>query len=65
MLRPNFGDFNELWRSIMDGLYIGLDVSDKVTHICCVDYSGKVIWRGEAATDPEALSANLVNLPIQ
>jgi transposase len=43
----------------MDGMYIGLDVSDKVTHICCVDYSGKVIWRGEATTDPEALTAKL------
>lgn len=28
------------------GFYVGLDVSLKRTHICVVDESGGVIWRG-------------------
>jgi len=40
----------------MDLLYAGLDVSDKKTHICLVDGTGKLCWQGVCATDPEALS---------
>jgi len=40
----------------MDLLYAGLDVSDKKTHICLVDGTGKIRWPGVCATDPEALS---------
>jgi transposase len=39
--------------------YAGLDVSDKTTHVCVVDVDGKVLWRGECATDPMALAATL------
>jgi transposase len=39
----------------MNQVYAGLDVSDKMTHICVVDGEGRVVWRGECATDPQAL----------
>ena len=29
----------------MPGTYVGLDASDKTTHICVVDVNRKVIWR--------------------
>jgi transposase len=40
--------------------YVGLDVSQKTTAICVVDEQGKRQWRGECATDPEAISARLL-----
>jgi len=43
----------------MSQVYVGLDVSDKMTHICAVEHSGKVVWRGVCATDPEALAGTL------
>jgi transposase len=43
----------------MPQTYVGLDVSDKTTHICAVDVDGKVIWRGVCATDPAALATTL------
>ena len=33
--------------------YVGLDVSQKVTAICVVDGSGRRLWRGQCATDPQ------------
>ena len=36
-------------------VYVGLDVSDKATHLCVVDGCGDVIWSGACATDPEAI----------
>jgi transposase len=36
--------------------YAGLDVSQKETTICIVDEQGRRLWRGTAATDPEALA---------
>ena len=33
-------------------VYAGLDVSDKMTHVCVVDGSGAVQWTGVCATDP-------------
>lgn len=43
----------------MGGLYAGLDVSDKMTHICVVDERGEAVWRGVCATDPEVLATTL------
>ena len=34
-------------------VYVGLDVSDKSTHLCVVDGSGAIMWSGACATDPE------------
>lgn len=36
--------------------FAGLDVSDKVTHICVVDDSGALVWRGRCGTDPQVLA---------
>lgn len=43
----------------MEQVYAGLDVSDKVTHICVVDSEGGIAWRGACATDPEVLAKTL------
>lgn len=40
----------------MTEVCVGLDVSDKATHICAVSADGKVAWRGVCATDPEVLA---------
>jgi hypothetical protein len=37
-------------------LYAGMDVSDKVTHICVVDGEGVVLRREVQATDPDVLA---------
>ena len=39
--------------------YIGLDVSDKSTHLCAVDEAGAMVWRGVCATDPETISRTI------
>ncbi len=40
-------------------VYVGLDVSDKSTHLCVVDGSGNVIWSGACVTDPEVIARTL------
>jgi transposase len=35
--------------------YIGLDVSQKLTAICVVDDTGRRLWRGQCASDPEPI----------
>jgi transposase len=40
-------------------VYAGLDVSDKMTHVCVADGSGGVVWAGACATDPEAIAKTL------
>lgn len=27
--------------------YVGLDVSQDVTHVCVVDRDGKILWQGD------------------
>lgn len=39
--------------------YAGLDVSDKSTHLCVVDETGAIAWRGVCATDPQVLAETL------
>lgn len=36
--------------------YAGLDVSDKLTHVCVVDASGSVLRREAVASDPDAIA---------
>jgi transposase len=36
--------------------YVGLDVSLKETSVCVVDESGKVVWRGQCRSEPEAMA---------
>ncbi len=38
------------------GIYAGLDVSDKVTHVCVVDADGVVVRRDVVASDPDVLA---------
>lgn len=38
------------------GIFAGLDVSDKTTHICVVDGEGAVLRREVQATDPDVLA---------
>ena len=33
-------------------LFVGLDVSQRLTAICIVDETGRRLWRGQCATDP-------------
>jgi len=40
-------------------VYVGLDVSDKSTHLCVVDGSGAIMWSGACATDPEVIAKTL------
>jgi transposase len=40
-------------------VYAGLDVSDKMTHVCVADGSGVVVWAGACATDPEVIARTL------
>jgi transposase len=44
---------------MMEASYAGLDVSDRVTHVCVLDEAGRVVWRGGVASDPEALATSL------
>jgi transposase len=43
----------------MEEVYAALDVSDKATQVCVVDGSGRVVWSGACATDPEVIAALL------
>jgi transposase len=36
--------------------YVGLDVSQKLTSICIVDATGRKLWRGQCASDPEQIA---------
>ena len=40
-------------------VYVGLDVSDKSTHLCVVDGGGDVIWSRACATDPDVIARTL------
>ena len=35
--------------------YVGLDVSQKLTAICIVNDTGRRLWRGQCASDPEKI----------
>ncbi len=37
-------------------LYVGLDISQSMTHLCVVDSKGKRIWEGKCPTTPQAIS---------
>src|SRR3954454_19798762 len=42
---------------IMSKVFVGLDVSQKLTHLCAVDQEGKKLWQGKCPTDPDAIAA--------
>jgi transposase len=37
--------------------YVGLDVSQEVTHLCVVDSKGKTAWQGKCSSTPDAIAA--------
>ena len=43
--------------------FAGLDVSVKVTSVCIVDDTGKIVREVKVASEPDALLAVLTNLP--
>ncbi len=36
--------------------YVGLDVSQRITHICVIDTEAHIIWRGKCSSTPEAIA---------
>lgn len=36
--------------------YVGLDVSLEMTSVCVLDEAGAIVWRGKAASTPEAIA---------
>ena len=39
--------------------FVGLDVSQLLTHLCVVDAEGKQVWRGKCSTDPMILAETI------
>jgi transposase len=39
--------------------FVGLDVSQEVTHLCVVDSNGKTVWQGQCVSTPEAIADTL------
>jgi transposase len=41
--------------------FVGLDVSQEVTHLCVVDSNGKTVWQGKCSSTPEAIAAAITS----
>ena len=39
--------------------FVGLDVSQKLTHVCVVDQKGSAVWRGTCLSIPEDIAATV------
>ena len=39
--------------------FVGLDVSQKITHLCVIAGDGAIIWQGQCASTPEAIAATI------
>ena len=39
--------------------FVGLDVSQKITHVCVVDGEGRVVWQGRCPSTPDAIAATV------
>ncbi|MCA2968471.1 MAG: IS110 family transposase [Acidobacteriaceae bacterium] len=39
--------------------FVGLDVSQEVTHVCVVDAKGAIVWNGQCASTPTAMSKTI------
>ena len=40
-------------------LYVGLDISQSMTHLCVVDSKGKRTWEGKCSTTPDAITETI------
>src|SRR4051812_30964303 len=39
--------------------FVGLDVSQKLTHVCVVDQKGSIVWRGTCLSTPDDIAATV------
>jgi transposase len=39
--------------------FVGLDVSQEVTHLCVIDGQGKTVWQGRCLSTPEAIAGTI------
>jgi transposase len=39
--------------------FVGLDVSQKLTHVCVVDQKGTVLWRGTCLSTPDDIAETI------
>lgn len=39
--------------------FVGLDVSQELTHVCVVDADGALVWQGKCASTPEKIAATI------
>jgi len=39
--------------------FVGLDVSQKITHLCVIAGDGAIVWQGQCASTPEAIAATI------
>jgi transposase len=39
--------------------YVGLDVSQRVTHVCIIDAKAQIVWQGKCASTPEAIAETI------
>lgn len=39
--------------------FVGLDVSQEVTHVCVVDAKGAIVWNGQCASTPTAMARTI------
>jgi hypothetical protein len=39
--------------------FVGLDISQAMTHVCVVDGKGKKIWQGKCRTKPEDIAKTI------
>src|SRR5919202_6093938 len=39
--------------------FVGLDVSQKLTHVCVVDQTDSVVWRGTGLSRPDEIAATV------
>src|SRR5260370_7511479 len=39
--------------------FVGLDVSQEMTHFCVIDGQGKTVWQGRCLSTPEAIAGTI------
>src|ERR1700730_10862717 len=39
--------------------FVGLDISQSMTHLCVVDGKGKKVWQGKCPTQPEEIAKTI------
>jgi transposase len=39
--------------------FVGLDVSQQLTHVCVIDQKGDAVWRGTCPSTPEEIAITI------